>query len=282
MKYYLNGRVATYDKSTKTFYICEEKEGFDLKNYGGKGRPGERTSYYFDTFAALRERSYDLAIENIKRLTLGKRISVLDIGCSYGVFLKKALDQGWNAMGIEPSQNEAAFAREIFKAEVSETIIEGFESDQRWDVITLWDVFEHLPQPTEKLGIVKSLLADDGIVIIRVPNANGFIHRLAFIIYMVTFGYINFPLVKLFENHLYIYTECSLKETLEKAGLNVILSYGEGMIDPDINVIRKKSYVACLPKLLQEPTSIVLALMLNFSCNVSMKDSLVVYCRQKR
>lgn len=281
MKYRLNSRIAAYDKKTKEYFICEDIGNSGAKDGFQESEPKDKQIlYYFETFASLRERSFDLAIENIKLLTDKKNISLLDIGCSYGLFLKKVHEQGWDGFGIEPSEQEVRFAQERFHINVAQTTIEDFVSDKKWDVITFWDVLEHLPDPFNVLQKIKSMLNGDGILIIRVPNGRGLIHRLSFSAYVVSLGFFNFPLKKLFENHLHIYTEPSLNEMLRKAGFEAILSYGEYMIDPHIHVIRRKSYLIKFPEPLRSLLSSILVILLRLSGVLSMKDALVAYCRR--
>lgn len=278
MKYYLNGSIVAYDRGTKRYYIYKDSEDSRAKKNPRENEViGKRALYYFETFAGIRASSFKLAIENIKRLTNGAKPSVLDVGCSYGLFLKKVAEQGWEGFGIEPSEDEARFARERCNVEVVKTTIEEFVSDKKWDIVTLWDVFEHLPQPLDVLKKIKSVLNSDGILIIRVPNAKGLVHKLAFISYVTSFGFFNFPLIKLFENHQYIYTKHSLHEMLRKAGFEVILSYSEYMIEPHHNVIKRKSYITQLPRPLQELVCSMLISILKLSGILCMKDSLISF-----
>jgi 2-polyprenyl-3-methyl-5-hydroxy-6-metoxy-1,4-benzoquinol methylase len=283
MKYQLNGRIARYDREARKYSICQgDEDSEDERSSYGKGPEEKQIRYYFEAFAALRERSFDLAIEKTKTLTNGKKVSVLDIGSSYGLFLKKVIEQGWDGFGVEPSRTEANFAREKFGVDVAETTIEDFVPLRKWDVITLWDVFEHLPNPTDALKKLKSLLRDDGILIIRVPNAKGLFHRLSFITYVASLGFVNFPLIKLFENHQYIYTEYALNQIVNQAGFDRIYSYGECMIDPDIRILRKKSYLVKIPNPLKDLIAYTMVLILRLSAALSMGDSLVVYFKQRQ
>lgn len=281
MKYHLNGKVAAYDKRRKKYYVCKNAAwGESRRDHYGTGSAEEQIRYYFETFAALRERSFDLAIEHIAILTAGRRVSVLDIGSSYGLFLKKIREQGWTGVGIEPSKHEAHFSREEFKLDVFETTIEDFTPDREFDVITLWDVFEHLPNASTVLKQLRAMLSHDGILIIRVPNARGLVHRLSFMAYIGTLGMFRFPLAKLFENHEYIYTEYALAETLKASGFQKLQSYGESIIPPDVAIIRKKSYLAWMPNPFQVVISHSVVTLLKAAAALSMQDSIVVYFRK--
>jgi len=282
MKYYLNGKVAAYDRRQKKYYVCQSLDGRESqKSHYGTGSANEQVRYYFETFAALRERSFDLAVEHIAALTAGRKVSVLDIGSSYGLFLKKVRDHGWEGVGIEPSRNEASFSRAEFGLEIFETTIEDFASDREWDVITLWDVFEHLPNPQPVLEKIRTMLSDEGTLVIRVPNARGLVHRLSFLAYAVSLGRFSFPVKKLFENHEYIYTQSALDEELQAAGFRRLRAYGEPFLIPKAALIKKKSYLVNKPKPIQIGVSHLLASTLRLASLLAMDDSLVVYFGRK-
>ena len=99
----------------------------------------------------------------------GKR--VLDVGCAGGAFLVAARQMGFAVTGIEPARWMAAYGREHYQLDIREGILEpgSFEAHS-FDVITLWDVIEHLPQPLETLQIVRSLLKPGGVLLVNYPD----------------------------------------------------------------------------------------------------------------
>ncbi|MGZ0015699.1 class I SAM-dependent methyltransferase [Yeosuana sp. AK3] len=95
---------------------------------------------------------------------------LLDMGCGTGSFLQIAQQHGWKVSGIEPNQD----ARKIANKKIGDLV---FDVDhliklekERYDVITLWHVLEHLPNIEEHLKIFNSLLKQNGTLIIAVPN----------------------------------------------------------------------------------------------------------------
>jgi len=100
-----------------------------------------------------------------------KRGWLLDVGCGTGEFLHEMRRAGGEAAGIERDPEAAQFAREHLKLNV---ITGGVESltkfSDKFDIITLWHVLEHLYQPIEALERLKSMLSDNGVLIIAVPN----------------------------------------------------------------------------------------------------------------
>ncbi len=110
-----------------------------------------------------------------------KRGRLLDIGCSAGFFLKVARDQGWEAQGLELSEDTAALAEKWYGLEVTVgTLRESLFPANHFDVVTLWDVIEHLDDPKKTLFIINQILKPDGIVAIATPNIDGLFPALSY------------------------------------------------------------------------------------------------------
>jgi 2-polyprenyl-3-methyl-5-hydroxy-6-metoxy-1,4-benzoquinol methylase len=99
-----------------------------------------------------------------------KNISILDIGCGTGDFLTLG-NNLYNVIGVEPNESAKAIA-EKKGLQIYSTLDEVLE--KKFDVITLWHVLEHVPNYDEYLIKIKSMLNNDGILIIAVPNYNSF------------------------------------------------------------------------------------------------------------
>lgn len=95
----------------------------------------------------------------------------LDIGTNMGFFLRNAHGWKWNLYGVEPSPSLAEIARDSFNLNVKTAFLEeaGFNVSF-FDVITMTDVFEHLPNPGKTLVEIHRIMKSDGILFIKVPN----------------------------------------------------------------------------------------------------------------
>lgn len=96
---------------------------------------------------------------------------VLDVGCAIGLFLTAAHANGWDCHGVEPSPSLAGYGRSqfglsIFEGELGQA---GFVPNS-FDVITLWDVTEHLLDPQTTYRLVHKLLRPGGLLLLRMPN----------------------------------------------------------------------------------------------------------------
>jgi 2-polyprenyl-3-methyl-5-hydroxy-6-metoxy-1,4-benzoquinol methylase len=111
-----------------------------------------------------------------KKEIKNKRGSVLDVGCADGLFLTVARGAGWKAFGVEPSPVVSEFARRHHGLDVvtGDLFCENLVHHS-YDLITFWDVFEHLQNPQEVLSRAGELLAPHGTLFLRVPNLNYFI-----------------------------------------------------------------------------------------------------------
>ena len=104
---------------------------------------------------------------------------LLDFGCGWGFFLGAAREQGWEIHGLEPLPGHALHARAQFGANVITDILRADTfPPNSFDVITSFQVFEHLPDPSGNLAILQRALKPGGVIMIEVPNIDTWSVRL--------------------------------------------------------------------------------------------------------
>ena len=110
-----------------------------------------------------------------------RRGKLLEVGCSYGFFLDAARRDGWEVCGVELDEAAANHAREKLGIEVFSGTLESECSRLRapYDVIALFHVIEHIPRPIPFLQACRTLLADDGVLLLRTPNVDSWIAGVA-------------------------------------------------------------------------------------------------------
>ena len=97
--------------------------------------------------------------------------SLLDFGCGWGFFLGAAREQGWSIHGLEPLPGHAVYAHSKFGADVTTNVLrDNTFPPNYFDVITAFQVFEHLPDPAGNLALLHRTLRDGGILLVEVPN----------------------------------------------------------------------------------------------------------------
>jgi 2-polyprenyl-3-methyl-5-hydroxy-6-metoxy-1,4-benzoquinol methylase len=100
--------------------------------------------------------------------------NLLDIGCAQGFFLFSASRAGYTAKGIEMSQDAAEYAIREFGLDVEAKPFEELRfAENRFDVVTLWQVLEHVPYPLMILKEVHRILKPGGLLVVSTPNIEG-------------------------------------------------------------------------------------------------------------
>ena len=94
--------------------------------------------------------------------------SLLDYGCGTGAFLSHAKKSGWKVSGVEPAEKPRAMAAAATQTTITETLQQ--QPDQKFSVITLWHVLEHVEQLHSILQQLSDRLQDNGTIFIAVPN----------------------------------------------------------------------------------------------------------------
>jgi 2-polyprenyl-3-methyl-5-hydroxy-6-metoxy-1,4-benzoquinol methylase len=155
----------------------------------------------------------------IKRRCMIERYSgfdggrVLDVGCATGIFLHEMQLAGWQATGVEPNVEAAAYARQRFGLEVFEGMLDGVPFPKAsFDVVTFWDVLEHTYSAVDDLTKVARLIRPGGLLVITVPNWDSFDRKL------LGRFWIGFDCPR----HLYVFTRSTFKSLLSQTKFTVL------------------------------------------------------------
>jgi 2-polyprenyl-3-methyl-5-hydroxy-6-metoxy-1,4-benzoquinol methylase len=115
------------------------------------------------------EEKYMDLIENHK-LVRGRMI---DIGCSYGSFIFEAATRGWQVEGIEIFSAAVKFGREFFGLPVQQAeILTADYILKPYDVITMWEVIEHIIDPVSCMRRLAEVAAPGAVLALTTPNAD--------------------------------------------------------------------------------------------------------------
>lgn len=134
---------------------------------------------------------------------------VFDFGCGNGGFLTRAAKVASLAVGLEPERRLKAYFQQKQLAVYDDLA----EVNQSFDVITLFHVLEHLPDPLDTLKQLAGKLNADGCLIIEVPNAADALLTLYRSDAFARFTY--------WSCHLYLFTANTLGLLARKAGLEI-------------------------------------------------------------
>lgn len=174
----------------------EERNSIYRDLHDGKDRPDDpRFTRFFREFSHLRG------------------IRALDVGCSDGAFLSRLEAQGNHGWGIDIDTRALAVARgrglsNVQRADVAEFADSARRDGLTFDLITAFDVIEHLADPIAAIRDLATLLAPDGRFVVTVPNRR----RL-----LADAMPIDFP-----PHHFFRFDAASLVETMRRAGLESV------------------------------------------------------------
>ncbi len=132
-----------------------------------------------DSQYPMRVASFRRALEKLADRLPPKGARVLDIGTAGGAFLDAATAFGYDAHGLEPS----AFLVERGKArglQIEQGTIDAHAfAPASFDMVSLWDVIEHLADPKRALGEIRPLLKPGGVLLVNFPDIGTWQAKLA-------------------------------------------------------------------------------------------------------
>jgi SAM-dependent methyltransferase len=139
----------------------------------------------------------------------GRRL--LDVGAYCGYFLEVARERGFRAEGLELSRWAAEQARSRGFTVHREPLEVRALSGERYDVVTMWDVVEHLPDPREELEAARQLLVPGGRLYLSTIDTGSLVARL-----------LGARWPWLMDMHLVYFDRTNLSALLEEAGFGVL------------------------------------------------------------
>ena len=215
--------VKDHSVSKETFKLFHDKE-IDLVYIHPQPSEQNLPSYYesedyishTDGKRSLFEKVYhfikSIALKNKLNLINSLQTSkgtLLDIGAGTGEFLSVAKENGWQTVGVEPSEKAKSIALKKGVAFMENT---SDLDDASIDVITMWHVLEHVPDVEKQIVELKRLLKPEGIILIAVPNFNSFDAKY----YGAFWAAYDVP------RHLWHFSKTAIQSLFKKEGLQLV------------------------------------------------------------
>ena len=145
----------------------------------------------------------------------------LEIGCGFGFLLNEARARGWKAVGMEVAQDEAEWGRQNFNLDIVSSLQHEHLKPGQFDVITLWDVIEHIPDVHGLLQDCCRLLRPGGLLFLKTPNGDGLILQSKWWsrTYLSLYWQLVYPANPL--EHIYHFTPPILSKTLQEHNFTI-------------------------------------------------------------
>lgn len=175
-----------------------------------------------------------LIVADLVQRHAGAQRSILEVGCSSGYMGKFLQEKGHRVVGVEPNATAARQAAEV----LAEVYTGGFgdfvaqlDPGHRFDVVMFGDVLEHLDDPAAALQQAATLLAEQGLIAVSIPNVtHGAIRAL-----LLEGRWAYQDLGILDRTHLRFFSRRSFVEMCSSAGFEIVELKRTTMSVPDVN-----------------------------------------------
>lgn len=174
----------------------------------------ELSNYYgnyprFEVLSPITVKRYNELLDTFEPFKSNNNL--LDMGCSNGLFLECAQKRGWNVYGTEFAEDCIELcAKKNIKVFKADALTEEFYSI-KFDVITSFEVIEHINNPNQEIELVNKTLRNGGAYYVTTPNFNAFSRLLL----KEKWNIIEYP------EHLSYYTPNTLNKLLCNHGFKV-------------------------------------------------------------
>lgn len=187
--------------------------------------PSELLSAYSDVEDTVylaersgRELTFQRHLQRLQRLTgPADGRSALDVGAYIGVFVEVAQAAGWRAVGLEPSRWAVQTARARGLTMIEGTLTAPELLGRQFDLITLWDVIEHVLDPRAELSRAHALLRPGGWLAVHTMDSASPTARL-----------MGSRWPWLMEMHVHFFSRPLLADLLQQVGFDVVEMHTAG------------------------------------------------------
>ena len=162
---------------------------------------------YIEKSLQSNDRRFRNQVDFVRKLRKPEGLKVLDVGCGGGLFLSLLEREGADVWGIDLDDARVEYARTKHNLTVHKVPIEdafwqsGFR--EAFDLVTFWDVIEHVNFPLATLRAAANLLNPDGLLLLDTPCRDTFYHRFGSMSYRLSRGKRPMFLNAMYSNHLF-------------------------------------------------------------------------------
>ena len=157
----------------------------------------------------LKEQHYLRRIKLIKEYK--RHGKLFDLGVGWGHFLSSAVKAGYDGSGIEIGEELYKYAKDDLGLNVSNRNIFEIHPQREYEIITMWDVLEHIKDADIVIDKCSKMLKDDGYIFIQVPQIDSLIAG----IFKVKWHHIT-------SSHVNYFSKNTIATLLNKYGIEVI------------------------------------------------------------
>jgi 2-polyprenyl-3-methyl-5-hydroxy-6-metoxy-1,4-benzoquinol methylase len=218
------------DRYGLTVFRCDECTfqfvGDDLPDAAVEGLySGEGLADYFIALGERHLRKFAPRLRELRRIGVSPGARVLDVGCGSGEFPALAKAAGYDAVGLDVSEPSIRAARRLHPEidyRVGEASALAAAEPESFDVVTLWDVIEHVKYPHDVMTACAALVRPGGLVALGTPNGDSLYDRVGGAAYRAVRPLGTLMLMQRYSTwHLQIWTARTLSHLVRAHGLDV-------------------------------------------------------------
>jgi len=187
---------------------------------------------------------------------------LLDVGAASGIFLNLAKNAGYRVTGIEPSAALVADAERLYGLKLFCGTVEQFKSGEKFAVVTLLDVLEHVTDPGALLAALNGFLAPGAMLVIVTPDISSLAAR------AMGGRWWHYRIA-----HIHFFNLSSLTWLLEKNGFEIVLRKRFAW-NFSLYYLLTRLWPAGKGSALQKPLK-------KLHCKLQLFDSWEIYARKK-
>ncbi|NQT54033.1 class I SAM-dependent methyltransferase [bacterium] len=180
-------------------------------------------TYHTDVDPAERRRYFAGRLRQVEEL-VPRRGRLLDVGCAQGYLLDVARDEGWHPFGIDRNPRTVAGARARGLDVREGELHPGLFEPASFDVVTLFDLIEHVRDPRALLAACRHVLKPDGCLVLTTPDISGLVPRATYALFALTLGAWGHPTPP---GHLCQFSRATLRRMLAEEGFERALTRRE-------------------------------------------------------
>ena len=158
----------------------------------------------------IRLLNYELRYQLIDKYLNKEKPVFLDVGTNDGIFIKLLKSKNIQSTGIEPNTDAVNHARNNYGISLINAKFEDYNFTKNYDVITLFNVFEHVTNPQEIIEKIKEISSSNALLVLELPNIHYFFPR-------ISFGYWH----HFQSTHYWFFNKKTLRIFLEKHGFQL-------------------------------------------------------------
>jgi len=244
------------------------------ETYWKSDNPKERGYADYASESKLYLKTYQKRMKLVSKW-LPDNARILDVGCAAGYFLRIAQQRGHDVHGVELS---AAIAKEAIAALGADRVFNGSLDDavaargwqpHSFDMVTIWDVVEHVPEPQGLLASIRKLIKPGGKLLLETQNVQS---RMARRLGKAWHHYKH-------DEHLYHFDPDTIGKLLDQCGFDV-LACGSAFAGKYVSfgfLAERAGRLGRIPGMLAKP----LALLKGCNLYVNPQDEIIVIAQPR-